>query len=433
VCAITYALVAFHRGAPAVLSKGMSEDFKVNTTELTVFSSMYYWTYASLQPFSGLLADVMNPSILISGAALTAASGSFLCGYSKTLSIAVVGRFIVGIGTAPTIIPISKLLTRWYPENWYAVLNGAMMGCGGTGGILSQAPLRAFSNHYSWRMAFYLVSITGFLFGIFDLLVVKQDPTILGFDPVVKSKFKPTEDIFFKNRLSLLWENFSVVITMPTYWLLCMFTFMMGGSQLDIFGLWGGPYIRDVFPTFNDGTMLLSISIAMITASIYLPIISDWLGTRKWVMSGCTLVAASISLIFYLFDQKMSFWVMFVLMYLWGSATAGYSSILFAYIREVCEPKYVATMLGCINVFLFVGGATLQSITGKLLRSHGSINNKYSHTAYHESLWRVILICTSLAIIPTFILKDSKVETEDLDSNPMSSNDPNDPDKVTEM
>jgi len=406
ICALTYALVSFHRGAPAILSKEISEEFNVTPSAITPFSTMYYWTYASMQPFSGMLADVYDPSYLIGGASIVAGIGSAIIGGSKSLSVAIIGRFIVGFGTGPTGIPILKIVTRWYPEEHFAILNGIMGACGGAGSILAQAPLRSFAQIHSWRSSFFIVTACGIVFGLFTMLIVKKDPSLFGYKTVVKTPIKKNEGELIGSRLSQLWSNLNIVITRPIFWFFSMLSFIMGGCQYSVIGLWGGPYVRDMFPGSNEGKMLTSISIAIIFGSVAIPCLSNYLKTRKWVIFGCAMSGFGVSLLFFFFDQKMSYWTMYILFFIYGIATGSFPSIKGAFITELCEPQFVATMQGCVNFFNYLGGASFQSITGYFLGKYQSENNIYPHEGYRYSLWLVMVISLFMTLIPLMFIHD---------------------------
>ena len=65
-CCISYMLVFFYRYTPTVLTDQLSQSLNVTKDEISIFSSMYFWTYAAMQPIGGILSDVLSPGKLIS-------------------------------------------------------------------------------------------------------------------------------------------------------------------------------------------------------------------------------------------------------------------------------------------------------------------------------------------------------------------------------
>jgi len=411
-CSLCYALVFFHQSAPAVVSESMSIEFKVPPASLTIFSSVFFWTYAIMQPFGGLLADVMDPAYLIGSAAIVAASGCLICGISKSLTMAVIGRLIVGLGAAPTYVPVCKILTRWYPKRWYAIFGGLVLAIGGCGGIIAQAPLAAFAKSFGWRWAFIGVSGIGALMGILVLLFVRLDPTKFGYAPVNPDTVVRLVDRSFSEMLTDLWNNFKIVTTKPVYYFIAVYAFSMDGSFYNLLGLWGGPYIRDVFPNFGDGKMLTSLSIAMIAGSLILPIASDVLKTRKWVLFAVASVYLIISILFILFDTYMSFSLMFLCMFLWGMCTGAACSVYFPTVKEHYDASVGATAIGCTNIFAFMGGAVSQTISGIIISKYEMIGTKYPHKAYKNGLWLVIIIYSLSATVASLLISEPEPVAE---------------------
>jgi len=405
-CSLCYALVFFHRTAPAVLSKDMAPDFNVSTTSLTIFSSMFFWTYSLMQPFGGLLADIMDPAILVGCSAIIASIGSFICGKSKSLGLAVFGRFVVGFGCAPTYVPICKLLTRWYPLDWYAFFGGVVLAAGGCGGIVAQAPLAAFARAYSWRNAFVGIALIGITMGTLVLIFVRRDPKDFGYDEVNEESGMNISTASLSERFEQLLINFKTVVTKPIYYVLSVYSFMINGIYFNIVGLWGGPYIRDCFP-FKDGDMLISLSISMIVGSIILPIISNFFKTRKWVLFSTAFIALIIGIVFWLYDTRMSFTIMFTLFLIWGMSTGSVASVTFATVRENYDSSVVSTAIGCLNIFTFIGGAVFQTITGWLLNGYTRIGTAYPHEGYKNSLWLPSVIYCCIAIFMPFLIQDN--------------------------
>ena len=61
ILAIGYAIVYFHRVAPAVVAPELSESFAIKGGALGVLASAYFYPYALMQIPSGLLSDSLGP------------------------------------------------------------------------------------------------------------------------------------------------------------------------------------------------------------------------------------------------------------------------------------------------------------------------------------------------------------------------------------
>jgi sugar phosphate permease len=72
--AFSYIFVYLHRCSTAVLAESMAKDFNVDKAKLGIFTSMYFWPYALMQPIVGSLGDIMEPGYLIGLADLVSGS-----------------------------------------------------------------------------------------------------------------------------------------------------------------------------------------------------------------------------------------------------------------------------------------------------------------------------------------------------------------------
>jgi sugar phosphate permease len=439
---LAYSLAFFHRSLPAVVSADLSKEFNVSVTSLTIYSSMYFWVYGVLQPFSGLLADVIDPAYLIGSAVILSALGSLTCGLAGSLGVSIFGRFLVGFGCACVYVPICRLLTRWYPIKWYPVLAGVLLASGGIGGMVSQGPLQAFNESLGWRAAFFGISGIGFVIGVLILFVVRLDPKNFGYQIVNAISNQKEVKMTIKERLILLWRNFVVVATKPLTYVFSVFHFFINGVYFSFASFWGGPYLRDSFPEFNAGTMLMSCSIAMVVGAIGLPFISNALRTRKWVLEANAVIATILSIIFATLDKKMSYGVMFFCLMIWTINTGAVSSVGFTAVRENFDPSVTTTCLGFVNFIAFIGGAVIQEITGAILKATVDYETtKYPHSSYTKAIWIPNAIMCGIGLFEQPFVPDKlqlsdkdlkagdEVEVSNIDSDPnkkVSSSDSDD-------
>jgi sugar phosphate permease len=87
-------IVFFRRSCPSVLFSDMAASYKVDVSRLSLFSSMYFYAYGTLQVFTGLIADVFEPALLIGGSTLLAAVPAATCGFSRTFAVGCVSRLV---------------------------------------------------------------------------------------------------------------------------------------------------------------------------------------------------------------------------------------------------------------------------------------------------------------------------------------------------
>ena len=418
---LCYAFVFFHRSAPAIVSSDMAITFGVDKASLGYFSTMFFWPYAVMQPFGGLLADIMDPSILIGAASLVTSLGSMICGFSESPAVAAFGRFVVGIGAAPTYVPICRVLIQWFPAKYYAVLSGIVLGCGGVGGIVAQVPLEKFSDEFGWRWAYWGIAIIGAFVSILVFIFIRGRPSQYGYDDITEPPIKT--DATLKERFATLWSNLIAVIKTPQYWWFSLYCFFNNGGNFNLSSMYSGYYIEDVYPTWTKSEVLLAYSIAMIVGSVVLPLISDLIHTRKYVMLFCSVIAAVSAIATTAKVDSLSFGAMFALFFIYSFGAGACTSASFPLVKETFDPKISASAIGLVNFLAFIGGGIFQAISGALLGASDKTmitetKEGYSAKSYRNSIWIPTIVYSVLSGIFPLLLKDMfKKQEENTDQN----------------
>lgn len=158
---LLYMLVFFNRLCPSVVAESMAADYGVEKAELGVFSSVFFYPYALLQPFAGTLADLMEAGYIIGFSQLLAAIGAVIVRASNGIGLGCFGRFLTGFGCGPTSGLILRSVVNWFPFSIYPHISGLLLALGSVGGMIGQAPLAAVAEARGWRWCFYGIGIIG--------------------------------------------------------------------------------------------------------------------------------------------------------------------------------------------------------------------------------------------------------------------------------
>lgn len=424
-CALCYAFVFFHRNAPAVLSSYLAKAYDVETTKLSLFSSIFFWPYAILQPFGGILADIMEPAILLCLSSVIASVGSVICGASNSLDLSLFARFLVGIGCAPCFVPVSRIMANWFPPKLYPFANGAILAVGGAGGIVSQEPLRLFADKYGYRWSFYGIAILSNVIAGLTIFFVRGDPREFGYQEVNHIEDKDAKTL--KEHFIELKDHLVEVLKKRSIYLHSYFCLIQNGTYFCVASFWGGPYIEAVFPNENKGTLLTALSVGMIIGSLCLPEIPKLFNSRKFTLIGCSITGALCSAVFIIWDVDLGFGGMYFFFILWGSVTGGASGLIFSYTKELYSLEVAGTSVGLANAFPHFGAAILQSIVDAILHSHDKTGEHYSRDAFRNSLWILSCVCNACSLFGPLFCREVKPNSppkshSSLDDNPSQSN-----------
>jgi len=152
--AAAFILSFFHRIAPAAIVGELQQAFQTSGTTLGVLAASYFYVYTVMQIPTGVLVDTLGPRRIVTLGGIVAGIGSIMFGLADTLTAAIIGRTLVGLGVSVTFISLLKINSAWFKEREFATLVGATMLMGNIGAVFSAAPLAWVVTVTSWRNVF---------------------------------------------------------------------------------------------------------------------------------------------------------------------------------------------------------------------------------------------------------------------------------------
>jgi sugar phosphate permease len=374
---LIYFFVYFHRVSSAVISKDLMFEFGVSALSMGLLSSMYFYSYALFQIPVGMLSDTVGTRKTTTLLTFVAASGSFLFGLSLNFEMALVSRLLIGIGVSGVWIPTLKILSQWYGKREYATLTGILLAVGNLGALSASYPLALMIQTFGWRFSFYLIGIITIFLASLCWTIVRDRPE----NPLNLTnnltESEHTDKNGFKGYFKLILKNKDV-------WLLSFWLFVSYGAILGFQGLWGYPYLRDVFNlTGSDaGLILMLVSIGMLVGSPIVGIVSDRvLKSRKRVLIIWTagFLLSWFPLAFFAGDVR--FELLYSLSFLMGFFGCG-TVLAFTIVKELFPLEMTGTATSVVNIFPFIGGAAFQTIMGYLIDLIGGKGGVYPVEAY---------------------------------------------------
>ena len=412
-------VVYFHRACPNVVGSDMAKSYGVDESKLGVLSSMFYYTYALLQPFSGMLADVVEPAFLISGSGILAAFGSVLCGFSKSLFVGCIGRLIVGIGSAPVYSPSCRVMMNWFELKDFPKMTGIYCLIAGCGALLAQSPLALLAEAIGWRMCFHATAILGVLIASLVFFFVRGNPVAMGFKPVNQSLAFNMASLGLGDKFRRLWYNFKIVFMCPSFWCVSVYLFFSNGVFYDLNGSWGCEYLIKVYgySKVKASNILLALSITNSVASVIIPFITEFTKSKKWTMVGGTFIAMLSCLPFIFLDKYLSVWSIVLLYSIFSFTTTSFASIAYPMLTEYFDPNAGASACGSTNCFAFISSVVLMPLTGSIMKSFGEDDYR---TGFKYGIWVLSLGCLFISNVAMMLAKDPRGSSYKIEHDPNS-------------
>ena len=282
-----YLLVYFHRTSPAVVALDIMGDLKAGGGLMGLLASAYFYPYAFMQIPAGLLSDSWGPRRTITVFFALAGVGSILFGQAESAGFAIFARVLVGLGVAILFVPTMKILTRWFKPSEFASMMGVLMALGGVGLLSAATPLALVSDVLGWRASFGIIGGVTLVLALFIWLLVRNSPEEAGFAPIARKTDAPAGP-----KTGLL-QGMKLVLASRRFWPLAIWFFFSTGIFFSFGGLWGGPFLMDVYglSKAQAGNVLSMMAWAMIFGSPLLSFLSDKVfRSRKTPLVGATMV-----------------------------------------------------------------------------------------------------------------------------------------------
>lgn len=390
----------FARIAPGIMVPELMNAFRVNALSLGSLSAIFYTAYLSMQMPVGTLVDKFGPHRLLTITAALCALGCFLFASADYLGLAKIGRFMMGFGASFAFVGTLKLATIWFSPKRFGLLSGLTQALGMLGAAVAAGPLALLVHAIGWRNTMWIIGIVLLLLAILIGLIVRDQP-----------KSAEAISLAQTDKKLKFWEAFSAVLKNPQSWLNAVYAGLVYAPTAAFAELWGVSYLSRVYDI--DRTIAANaVSCIFIGLAIGCPItgwFSDKICRRKPVM----LVAAIASLIFMssaLYIPNLSVTALFVLLFLYGIANAGFATS-YALAGEINPRRVAGTSLGFANMASVIVGACFQPIIGWFLDMQwdGQILNGapiYSAEAFRHAMM-ALPICLALGVLFTFLVKET--------------------------
>lgn len=405
---LTYILVYFHRMAPGVVSEYLMADFNTSGTRLGTLSAIYFFVYAAMQLPSGVLADTLGTRTSVIGGNITAGIGSILFGLAPSFEMACLGRFLVGLGVSVVFIAIMKNNAVWFHARVFGLMSGITLLFGNLGSVTAAGPLSWMLSFTDWRTIFLGIGCLSLALAVAGFFIVRNRPEDLGFDPPNVPLPKAEQPAAQANWLQNLYSVVTLRRVWPGFWV----QFGAIGGLYAFMGLWGVPWLRDVYGlSRSDAAQYMTVMLLCFAfGSLFFGWFSDRIGRRKVVMVPAILLYFSVwfVLTFIGWSPGPGGGLLLALMGFGGSGFV----LTFACAKEVVNPDLSGMGVSVVNTGCFIGTALMQPLFGWIadLTWDGTLVNGarvYSSGDYHNG-FLLMLGFAAVGLVGSFCVRETR-------------------------
>ena len=390
--------------SPSGMTAQLMRDLHISAAGLGVLSGTYFYSYAVMQIPAGLLFDRFGSRTLITASLIICVLGAVFFCITGNVYIAAFGRFLMGAGSAFAFIGVLVVAMHWFPARYFAFLVGMAQMLAAVGAMSGEAPFAAMANTMGWRSAFHWIALAGVVLAFLVWAVVRSHPS------------EATSTTPKESNGQSVWKSLGYVLRSSQTWWIAIYAFS-GWAPVTAFAeLWGVPYLEAQYGISNTlaATACAMIWVGLAVASPLLGWFSDKLGRRLILLNFCAAlgVAATIVMLY----ASIPFWMMWVLLFLFGIAASG-QILSFAVVRDNNRESVRATAIGFNNMAVVIGGALFQPLVGWLLQLHWSGSSHLGVPVYAADNFRlalsVIPLCFFIGLIMSrFLIRETYCQSK---------------------
>jgi len=391
-------MVFINRMGAAVLAGDIQIAFEATPAETGLLSSLFFYTYALMQIPGGLLTDHIGPRRVMLSSLLIGSAGIGIFAAAPTMSWALAGRFLIGVGMASILVPSYRILANWFPPQKFIAMASIVVSTAGLGGLLAGAPLAVGGIVLGWRTCQMILAVLTFLLALSVWL------NVYNFPDKEKNGAQTGRKPF---SMHIVMENLRLVCADKQCWVLAFWFFVNGGICFSFSGLWAGPYFSQVCGWSKEATgMLISLfGIGIVIGPLSASYLCRKLSGRGLLSSSMAVLAAILILLMILGED-----LPFSVACLWCVAFTTVIAAPFGVVFDIVKRSHTAEVSGLASGFVYtfcmMGAACMQAVIGLWLQ-----NEPKGQNFTHEDFFPIFAVYALLALTATvapYLLKKEK-------------------------
>lgn len=396
--AVAYLVSVTQRTSLGVAGIEASDRFETTAVQLSYLAVFQLVVYASMQVPVGLLLDRYGSRRLIAIGAVLMSLGQLLVALAPVLSLAVIGRGILGLGDAFTFISVLRLVHTWFDSKKSAILQQYVGNIGQLGQIASAVPFAYLLGISGWTNAFLALASLSALIAALSWLTIQdrsRTQSLIGWREAIGQL---RETISRSGTRMSFWVHFTAQPTPVTFGLLWGVPFMVEAQGFD--------------PWIASAALSFMVLWGIVAGGLIGPLSARHPRyRRRIVITQMVLIFATWSLVL-LFPAPIPIWLLVVLLIV---ITPGgpVSFLAFEYSSQLIPEQKRGAANGFINTGGFFAGLLIIFVVG--LGLDFAVATGISESRFAIDGFRVAMIGQGLILLGgliMFLRENAKTQSE---------------------
>lgn len=360
-----YYLSFLFRTINASISPALASEFGLDAAKIGLLASVYFLVFAGVQIPIGVLLDRFGPRRVQGVLLIMAAGGTSLFGTATGLSELLLGRALIGLGVAASLMAGLKAIVIWFPKERIALVNGCMIMLGSLGAVTATAPTDWMLEWIGWRSLFEVLTFATVAIASVVYFAVPEKAASV--NSTTSHKPLTVWSVFSDGRFLRIAPLSAACI----------------GSSWALQSLWAAPWLTDVEGLDRKAlmTQLFIMALGISLGALLLGVMADRLRRRGitaevlFATLGGLFIVAELALILRVPLPSLLPWCVVSIM---GAATV----LSYAMIADYFPAEVAARANGALNLVHFGWAFAAQCGVGLVVEQWSPQDGRYPEVAY---------------------------------------------------
>ncbi len=368
---VVYGALGLARFGYSMVLPSMQAGLHMDNTHAGGLATANLFGYSALALIGGALASHYGPRRVIAAGLFVVGAAMLLTGLSRGFLSAAVWRFVTGLGSGASNVPVMALLSAWFVQRRRGTAAGIAVA-GSSLALISLGPtvppvLHAYGEN-GWRVCWFGFGAITLVLALASLLFLRDRPSQMGLRPLgddgPEIPSPPAAD-------GLHW---GAVYRSLTVWHLGLVYAAFGFSYI----IYMTFFVKHLIATGGytpaaAGGLFMTMGWVSLLCGVIWGTVSDRIG-RKHALIIVYLIHAVSYAIFALWPGPAGFTLSAIL---FGLAAWSIPAIMAAACGDLLGPRLAPAGLGFITLFFGIGQALGPSVAGLMSDAAGSLASSF--------------------------------------------------------